>query len=199
MKYPEIFDTEDFEAWKLKYLRKELLSMEWDLMLREPYTDIFEVPFFTQEFCDKFIENMETFEMDEINRWGTTMMGVYLADIGFKETMQKLISEFIYSMSGHEWHTYGKKWEEMNVESMVLTMREGQDMRPRHDFVSISTYTRFDSDSTGGELLFTKKGDVINPVQGNLYMFPGQITHRYGIKRVKSGTRVFLMNYCIGE
>ena len=75
MKYPEIFDTEDFDSWKEKYLRKELLSMEWDLMLREPYSDVFEVPFFTQEFCDKFIENMETFEMDEINRWGTTMMG----------------------------------------------------------------------------------------------------------------------------
>ena len=199
MKYPEIFNTEDFDAWKEKYLRKELMSMEWDLMLREPYDDIFEVPFFTQEFCDKFIENMETFEMDEINRWGTTMLGVYAENIDFKETILKLVSEYIFSIAGHEWHTYGKKWQEMDVDSTILTMREGQELRPRHDFVSISNYIRLDSDSTGGELLFTKKGNVINPVQGNLYMFPGQITHRYGIKRVKSGTRVFLMNYCIGE
>lgn len=199
MKYPEIFDTKDYDAWKGKYLRKELLSMEWDLMLREPYPDVFEVPFFTQEFCDKFVENIISEPYDDIERWGTTMMGFPLESIEMKETMNKLVSEFVYSISGHEWHTYGKKWEDMNVESYLLTMEEGQDMRPRHDFVSISTYIRLDSDSEGGELLFTKRGDVIKPVQGNLYMYPGQITHRYGIKRVSKGTRIFLMNYCIGE
>lgn len=199
MKYPEIFDTKDFDAWKQKYLRKELLSMEWDLMLREPFEDVFEVPFFTQEFCDKFMENIISEPYDEIDKWGTTMLGFSMEDIGMGETMQKLASEYIYSITGHEWHTYGKKWQEMEIDSMVLMMEENKDLRPRHDFVSISTYVRMDADSEGGELWFTKRGELLNPVQGNMYIYPGQITHRYGMRRVRKGTRVFLMNYCIGE
>ncbi len=199
MRYPEIFETKDFDAWKEKYLRKELLSMEWDLMLREPFDDVFEVPFFTQEFCDKMVENLKSIPHDEIERWGTNMMGVLLEDINLKETMQLLVSQYVYSISGHEWHTYGKKWEEMNIESMILTMEEGQDLRPHHDFVSISNYIRLDNDSKGGEIVFTKNAHVLEPIQGNLYMYPGQITHRYGIRRIKEGRRIFLMNYCIGE
>ena len=59
MKYPEIFDTSDFDAWKEKYLRKELLYGEWDLMTREPLPDVISVPAFTQEFCDKLVENLK--------------------------------------------------------------------------------------------------------------------------------------------
>ena len=37
MKYPEIFDFTNLEEWKLKYLRKEILSGEWDLMTTEEH------------------------------------------------------------------------------------------------------------------------------------------------------------------
>ena len=53
-------------------------------MLREPFDDVFEVPFFTQEFCDKMVENLKSIPHDEIERWGTNMMGVLLEDINFK-------------------------------------------------------------------------------------------------------------------
>tara|TARA_R110000803_G_scaffold6730_1_gene21657 strand:- start:1750 stop:2349 length:600 start_codon:yes stop_codon:yes gene_type:complete len=199
MLYPEIFDTKDYDAWKRKYLRKELLSKEWDLMLREPFSDFFEVPFFTEEFCDKFIINMEDIKLKPIDRWGTEMNGTNLENIRLMDTMKKLVEEFCHSIASHEWHTYGKKWQEMNISSMLLTMDENQDLRPRHDFVSISNYIRLDNDSEGGELVFTKSGNVINPKKGHLLIFPGQVTHRYGIRKIKKGKRVFLMNYCIGE
>ena len=61
MKYPEIFDFSNLDQWKEKYLTKEVLSKEWDLMTQEILPDVIEVPFFTEEFCDKFIENIKDF------------------------------------------------------------------------------------------------------------------------------------------
>ena len=47
--YPEIYDLSDVETWKRNYLRKELLTQEWDLISNELIPDLFELPFFTAE------------------------------------------------------------------------------------------------------------------------------------------------------
>jgi hypothetical protein len=52
MKYPEILDFTDFDSWKQKYLSKEIMSKEWDLMTQEILPDVIEIPFFTEEFCE---------------------------------------------------------------------------------------------------------------------------------------------------
>ena len=74
MKYPEIYDWSDVEQWQEKYLRKELKSGEWDLMLNEPCPDVLEIPFFTEEFCDKLVDNLseiswKTSEFSGLNRF----------------------------------------------------------------------------------------------------------------------------------
>jgi hypothetical protein len=58
MKYPEIFEIESFETWADKYITKEARSLEWDLMVSEDLPDVLSIPFFTKEFCDKFVENI---------------------------------------------------------------------------------------------------------------------------------------------
>jgi hypothetical protein len=76
-------------------------------------------------------------------------------------------------------------------------MKEGQDIRLHHDYVDITCYIKFDSKSKGGEFVYPKYNSIIEPKQGHLYMFPGQITHRYGIKLISKGERYNLFSYLI--
>jgi hypothetical protein len=52
-----------------------------------------------------------------------------------------------------------------------------------------------DSNSKGGEILFEKYG-LLNPKQGFVYIHPGQITHRYGLRRIKNFDRYLFNIYC---
>jgi hypothetical protein len=196
MKYPEIFDFSDMDAWKLKYLRKELLSSEWDLMANKPLPDVFEVPFFTPEFCDKLIENIKGIKWMEFDRWGTKVDSIILSQIeGLDEVMKSLIQEYVFSLTYHFWRTEGRRWKEAKSENIVLKMKQNQDIRLHHDFVNITTCIRLDCDSEGGELVFPKYNGIINPEQGYLYVYPGQITHRYGVRNINKGDRYYLMSY----
>ena len=65
MKYPEIFETENLDLWFEKYLTKQAKSRESDLMVTEELPDVFSIPFFTQEFCDKFVENIKDLQFNQ--------------------------------------------------------------------------------------------------------------------------------------
>jgi len=195
MKYPEIFDFSDMDAWKLKYLRKELLSNEWDLMVTKPIDDVFEIPFFTQEFCDKFVENIQDSDWVGIDRWGTKVDAIHAKDFYFDNVIKMLVADYVFSITYHFWRTEGKRWKEIKSDNLILKLNKNQDIRLHHDFVNITTFTKMDSNSTGGELVFPKYDGIINPVQGHIYIFPGQITHRYGVRNISEGERYYMVSY----
>ena len=111
MKYPEIFDFSNMDEWKRKYLRKELQSKEWDLMLNEIGKDVMEIPFFTEEFCDKFVENTKDQKTEKMDQWGTSLDAFYLNDIGFNEVLRELLNEYMDEIAHHKWQSYGNKWD----------------------------------------------------------------------------------------
>lgn len=195
MKYPEIFDTSDFDAWKEKYLRKELLSGEWDLMTREPLPDVISVPAFTQEFCDKMVENLKDEKFHQSDRWGTPTDVKSMESLGLFEEMLKLVAEYFYSIMHHYWRIEGYKWKSMNVDPQILRFKRGQDLRLHHDFCSITLTCLLDDNSKGGELIFEKYGNIVQE-QGHVYLFPGQVTHRYGMRRIKNHDRYLMNIYC---
>ena len=197
MKYPEIFDFSNMDEWKRKYLRKELQSKEWDLMLNEIGKDVMEIPFFTEEFCDKFVENTKDQKTEKIDQWGTSLDAFYLNDIGFNNILRELLNEYMDEITHHKWQSYGNKWDKMDIKSIVFKMRHNQDVRLHHDFVMFTTYMKLDSDSVGGELVFPKYKTVFEPKQGHIYIYPGRVTHKYGIRLIKEGVRTALVNYCL--
>lgn len=199
MIYPEIFDTSNIDTWRETYVRKEILSHEWDMMVNELCPDVFEIPMFTQEFCDKLVMNLKEQNFQQIGRWGTDVDTIHAKQIGLEDAITHLIREHIYPICQHEWHIEGKKWQVMDTDNLFMRLREGQDMRLHHDFVSISMFVKLDDESKGGELFFPKYNYVLNPKPGHLYLYPGQITHRYGIKRVSENDTYFLMCYCISR
>jgi len=198
-KYPELFDTSNLDLWKQRNIRKEFLSYEWDMMVREIAPDVFEFPFFTKEFCDHFVEVLKGAEYDEIPRWGTSVDSTHFKNFNLDKPMMHLVHEYIFNIVQKEWHVEGKKWELMPADNNIIRLKEGQEIRMHHDYVHISMYCKLDADSEGGELIFDKYKEIINPKQGYMYMYPGQITHRYGIRRISKGDRYFLMSYCLSE
>jgi hypothetical protein len=195
MKYPEIFDTKNIDVWCEKYLTKEVRSREWDLMVTEELPDVFSIPFFTTEFCDKFVENIKDFHFHQSNRWGTPTDILSLDRVNLMDLSLYLVNEFLYMIGNHYWRIDGKKWEEMNIDPQILKFQPNQEIRLHHDFCSLTASCLLDDESDGGELVFEKYG-TIKMRQGRIYLYPGQITHRYGMRRVKNKSRYLLNIYC---
>jgi hypothetical protein len=61
----------------------------------------------------------------------------------------------------------------------------------------MTCYIKLASNSKGGVFVYPNSNSIIEPKQGHLYMFPGQITHRYGIKLKSKGARYNLFSYLI--
>lgn len=195
MKYPEIFDVSDLESWKSKFLRKEVLSQEWDLMVQEDLEDVLVLPVFTEEFCDKFVENVKDLKYHQSDRWGTPTDVLSAESIGLFDAALHIVSEYLYSAANHFWRIEGRKWKGMNIDPQVLRFKAGQDLRLHHDYCSVTMSIKMDSNSKGGEILFEKYG-LLNPKQGFVYIYPGQITHRYGLRRIKNFDRYLFNIYC---
>ena len=197
MKYPEIFDFSNIEQWKEKYLRKELKSKEWDLMLHEIGPDIIEIPFFTNEFCDKMVENLKEYPTQKMDQWGSLLEMNYINELGMYDVFRGLLNEYMGEITNHKWKSYGNKWEEMDIQTMIFTMKHNQDLRVRHDFTMFTTYLKLDSDSVGGEMVFPKYKTVFQPKQGHMYIYPGRVTHRYGVRLISEGERKVMVTHCI--
>jgi len=195
MKYPEIFEVDDLEIWSNNYLTKQVRSVEWDLMVTEVLPDVLSIPFFTTEFCDKFVENIKDQQYHQFNRWGTSTDVLSLDRIGLNDMALHLVTEYAFPLANHFWKIHGKKWETMNIDPQILKFKPNQDLRLHHDLCSITMSCLLDGESQGGELVFEKYGTVtMKP--GTLYLYPGQITHRYGMRRIKNKDRFLFNTYC---
>lgn len=197
MKYPEIFDFTDVNRWKNLCMRKEAISKEWDLMINNPCTDVLEIPFFTEEFCDKFLENVKDEKLVVGNKWGSLLKTYEFNKHSFYQDYYDVIEEYGFEMMNHFWGVAGRGFRQMNVKSELLTFDKGDDIRLHHDFFNITKLIKFDkNEDNGGEIHFDKYQCDIKPKQGHMYIFPGQITHRYGVKMVKEGSVKYMINYC---
>ena len=197
MKYPEIFDFTDVNGWKKLCMRKEAISKEWDLMISKPCVDVLEIPFFTEEFCDKFLENIKDEEVVMSNKWGSVLETYEFNGHDFYQDYYDVIEEYGFEMMYHNWGVAGKGFREMDVKSELITLKDGDDIRLHHDFVNITKLIKFDkNEDDGGEIYFEKYQCSIKPKQGHLYIFPGQITHRYGVRMAKKGDIKYMINYC---
>ena len=194
MKYPEIYNTEDIEVWKQTYMRKEILTSEWDLICHEVSTDVFEIPTLTNEFCDKFVENNKEVEGESIMLWGNSC-DVVKYPSSFDEIMVGIVRDNIINALHHLWTIDVPSFQKMTLDNHLVRFNKNQDLRVRHDSCLITCYMKMDSDSTGGELFFPKYDFTLKPKQGHLYFFPGRLTHRYGINLIKSGVNNSLFIY----
>lgn len=183
--YPEIFELSNIDNWVDRYLRKEILTKEWDLSLWEISQDIFEIPVFTPEFCDKFILNCENNPSQKIEHWGHTCDKVE-SPIELNQIMDLLIDKFMVDAFYHVWKVDINSVKKMDWIHSYLRFHKNQDLRIRHDETFVTIYLNLDSSRAGGDLFFPKYNFTLVPKQGHAYFYPGRLTHRYGMTMVKS-------------
>ena len=195
-KYPEVFDQSDLATWKNRFLRKETLTREWDLCLWEIAPDIYEIPLFTSEFCDKVVNNFSDERGEIVKIWDHTSELLSI-NTEFIESVRISIAEHLIFAFHHAWHVDVQSVHKMTWNYAFYRFKKNQDLRVRHDGSFLSLYTHLDRDSEGGELYFPKYDFEIKPKQGHCYFFPGRITHRYGIKMIKSPESHCLLTYIL--
>ena len=71
--------------------------------------------------------------------------------------------DYAYKIIQHFWHIHGQKWQNMNVESVIIRMDEGQDLRLHHDFINITMVCQLDNNSEGGDFYFDKYNQKVKP------------------------------------
>ena len=186
MVYPEIYDISNYDEWKKKFARKEIVTNEWDLICNEVATDIFEIPMFTSEYCDKLVENLKGEKGESLAIWGHECEEMEIPD-EVTEVLGKLILDHLMNAFFHQWTIDIPSFQKMKMDSHFIRFKKNQDLRPRHDSSVITCYVKLDGDSEGGELIFPKYDFTLKPKQGHVYFFPGRLTHRYGINFIKKG------------
>ena len=59
--HPELYTYfSNTKEWEEKFLRPEILTGELDLYIDEELTNIYTIPFFSEEFCDAIIDEAES-------------------------------------------------------------------------------------------------------------------------------------------
>lgn len=196
VKYPEIYDISNFDKWKSTFIRKEILTNEWDLICNEVATDIFEIPMFTSEYCDKLVENLKEDKGELIDIWGHECEEMNVREEVF-EGVGKIFSDNLIGAFYHQWTIDIPSFQKLKMDNHLIRFKKNQDLRPRHDSSVITCYIKLDSDSEGGELSFPKYDFTLKPKQGHVYFFPGRLTHRYGINFIKKGINNSLFTYIV--
>ena len=202
MLHPEIYTYfEDKEAWKLKYLRPEALSKEWDMMVEEIAPDVFSFPLFKEELCAKLIEEAEATQSWTHKRHAFYPTTDMLVDtFGFEEIYMDLLDEYIMDAARHVYQLQGGGWDQGNVYSENFMIRyspeEQGHLSLHYDQSRISSNVLLNDDCEGGGTYFSRHKALAQPKGvGYATFHPGQITHKHGGMPVTKGTRYIIVSF----
>lgn len=198
----------------LKFLQafyKDRDSVKTDIF-KELGPDIWQFPFFTEQFCDHLIAMAE-----EKNEWSSgayTKKGAIDPRIGAVENhptqdihlkqlnlhdfwLNKVVGQYFKAVLSH---LYNYKTKGYNIAFIVKYSEDGQTkLDPHHDASAYTTNIALNTygvDYTGGGCNFLhKKVECIGNLKGYLIMHPGRITHYHEAYPVQTGTRYILVSF----
>lgn len=191
----------DKDTWCEKFLSPGVQSKDWDLLMDEPMDGVGCVKFFTDEFCDKIIE-----EAEHYGKWTTDRHEFYpttdfvLSEIGFDEIFRALMVEYAMPMSVHMFGLEGQGWDDMRTENFMAryTPQTQGHLAIHHDASDITTLINLsepDDDFEGGGTWFHRQKKLYRPKRGSLSIHPGSITHKHGARAVTKGRRYIMVSF----
>ena len=197
--YPELYETQDWEAWKKRWLHESAITKEWDLIVDEPVDNVFTFPLFTKEFCEKIIREAEhcgKWERKRHEYYPTTDM--LIEKIGFQDIYHKILVEYVYPMSKHMWALEGKTWDDLDSENFMIKYDSSVQghLSLHHDSGSISCVLALNDDFKGGGTYFWRQKKLHNGHVGHISVHPSVITHRHGGRPVEEGQRFIIVSFC---
>ena len=108
---------DDPTKWAEKFISYPARTLEFDLILDEPFENCFSMPLFTREFCEYMIE-----EAEEANVWSTDRHEYFpttdflLKDIQFDKIYYQVLKQFVFPALINAYSLDGKGWSEMESE-----------------------------------------------------------------------------------
>ena len=198
--YPELFQYfEDPNEWKLRFLTPELRSKRWEQYVKEEIPNVYTIPAFTDEFCDKIIEEGEASNSWTFNRhqnYPTTDM--LLSVLGLQETYVEILKEYFWDIAVDKFKLEEDYWRNLEAENFLARYQPfGQyHLSLHHDWSQITTVVTLNEDFTGGGTFFSKQKIRLQGKKGEISIHPGQVTHRHGGLPVLSGQRYIIVSFC---
>ena len=177
----------------------------------EAGTDIWNIPFFSVEFCKYLIKNAETngewskgsyADKDTIDKRIGAVENIPTQDIHLKDL--KLEKFWTYVVNNYfkkiMSHLYKYKTKDYNIAFIVkYDYENGQRLlTPHHDssVYTINIALNSDDEYTGGGVNFIHKKSVFfNKKPGYLLLHPGRVTHYHEALPITSGKRYILVSF----
>jgi len=180
-------------------------------IFNEVGTDIWNIPFFSPEFCKYLIQIAE-----KKNTWSSGIytdqntvdsrinavenvptQDIHLVDLGLHNFWTHVVSKYFNIILDH---LYNYKVKNYHIAFIVkYNADNGQtSLKPHHDasVYTINIALNSDDEYTGGGVNFLKKNCLfVNKNPGYLLLHPGRVTHRHEALPITSGKRYILVSF----
>ncbi len=190
---------ENWDGWVNKYIAPGIKSQDFELMVDQLDSDIFQFPLFTEAFCQEFIVAAEEkAQWTEQRHDYFPTNDVLLTDLGLEAMYHAVMGVFCHPVARLKWQLKGKRWvEQMQEESFLVRYRaEDQQSLSIHGDYSDYTFTvGLNANFTGGGTWFPRQQVLANPKGGDCTLFPS-ITHPHGGRPTLTGTRYIIVSFC---
>ena len=197
--YYEILDTEDWEAWKEKYINLSVSKHEFDLMVSDRGDNVFEFPLFTPKFCREAIalaESKDNWTIDRHEYYPTN--DVLLQDIGLDDIYNRVLDEVVRPLAIHLWNLEGESWAGFSNENFMAryTTTRQSHLSLHHDRSHLTMVIKLNDEFSGGGTWFPQYQKLSNPEEvGTAVLHPGMITHRHGARPITLGKRYIIVSF----
>ena len=174
-------------------------------IFKEIKSDIWQFPFFTDEFCDGLVILTET-----INNWSNggldsvydvrinntenhPTQDIHLSelnlDIFWKSIINKILSKIML-------YLYNYKVKEYNISFIAkFTLDTQPSLGPHHDSSVYTTNVSLNNEYTGCGINFISKKIIIYNKKGYMLLHPGRLTHYHETLPITSGKKYILVSF----
>ncbi len=198
--HPELFAWKiDWEAWSKRFIHPQVLKKDWDAVVEEVGTDIYTWPLFTEEFCQKIIEEAEYYGKWTVARhenYPTT--DFLLEEMGLGDMYMHTLQEYGFQIAKRVWGLTGDAWDK-NMKAEVFIAKYSPDAQGHLDsHLDDSNYTitlALNDDYVGGGTFYHRQKTLVRAPTGYQCLFP-MPTHKHSGRWIGKGMRYIIVSFC---
>jgi len=199
-------ESENWEAFKSKYVLPSVLNKEWDLIVDCLFGGCYGFQMFTKDFCDQVIniannENKWAEKQRESNQEYSTN-DVLLNEVGLDDIYVNLLVEYVYPAIIHTYHleSLTKDKSEQDVffsENLLVkyTLENQSHLSLHHDFSAVTTILSLNEEFEGGGTWFVNQKKLVKNKVGYMTFHPGMFSHYHGARPIMSGERYVVISF----
>lgn len=174
-------------------------------------TDIWQFPFFSEEFCDYLIllaekdgkwsggiynNNKIDPRIDSVENIPT--QDIHLKQLGLENFWNYVVNNYFKKIMSHLYHYLTKNYNISFIVKYNIETDGQKGLQAHHDSSAYTTNIALNDDTeyTGGGVKFlTKNITVFNKKKGHMILHPGRITHYHEAISILSGKRYVLVSF----